>query len=158
MPRDRKRLVRALEVYFATGQPLTAHFDRTQSLIADCDVVSIAVRMPADLIAERVARRVDQQFARGIVDEVRGLLASGVPAEARSFGGLVYRQVMEMLRGVRDEPSTRALIVQENRRYARRQLIWFRKEPNLIWFDGPGESQETVHRVEEALAVRGVAS
>jgi len=158
MPRDRKRLVRALEVYFATGQPLTAHFARTQSLIADCDVVSIALSIPAALIAERVARRVDDQFARGVVDEVRGLLASGVPAEARPFGGLVYRQVMEMLRGVRDEPSTRALIVQENRRYARRQLIWFRKEPNLIWFDGPGESEETVHRVEEALAARGVVS
>ena len=52
--------------------------------------------------------------------------------------------------------ATRALIVQENRRYARRQLIWFRKEPNLIWFDGPGESPETVHRVQEALATRGV--
>ena len=46
---------------------------------------------------------------------------------------------MEMLRGVRGEAETRALIVQENRRYARRQLIWFRKEPNLKWFDGPGE-------------------
>jgi len=158
MPRDRKRLVRALEVYFATGQPLTAHFDRTQSLIADCEVLSIALSIPAALIAARVARRVDEQFARGIVDEVRGLLAHGVPAEARPFGGLVYRQVIEMLRGVRDESATRALIVQENRRYARRQLIWFRKEPNLIWFDGPGESEETVHRVEETLAARGVAS
>jgi tRNA dimethylallyltransferase len=158
MPRDRKRLVRALEVYFATGQPLTAHFDRTQSLIADCEVLSIALSIPAALIAARVARRVDEQFARGIVDEVRDLLAHGVPADARPFGGLVYRQVMEMLRGVRDESATRALIVQENRRYARRQLIWFRKEPNLIWFDGPGESEETVHRVEETLAARGVAS
>jgi tRNA dimethylallyltransferase len=158
MPRDRKRLVRALEVYFATGQPLTAHFDRTQSLIADCEVISIALSIPGALIAARVARRVDEQFARGIVDEVRDLLASGVPAEARPFGGLVYRQVMDMLRGVRDESATRALIVQENRRYARRQLIWFRKEPNLIWFDGPGESEETVHRVEETLAARGVAS
>jgi tRNA dimethylallyltransferase len=158
MPRDRKRLVRALEVYFATGQPLTAHFDRTQSLIADCEVISIVLSIPAALIAARVARRVDEQFARGIVGEVRDLLAHGVPAEARPFGGLVYRQVMEMLRGVRDESATRALIVQENRRYARRQLIWFRKEPNLIWFDGPGESEETVHRVEETLAARGVAS
>ena len=158
MPRDRKRLVRALEVYFATGQPLTAHFDRTQSLIADCEVISIALSIPAALIAARVARRVEEQFARGIVDEVRDLLASGVPAEARPFGGLVYRQVMDMLRGVRDESATRALIVQENRRYARRQLIWFRKEPNLIWFDGPGESEEAVHRVEETLAARGVAS
>ena len=57
-----------------------------------------------------------------------------------------------MLRGVRDEAATRALIAQENRRYARRQLIWFRKEPNLIWFDGPGERPETLQRVEDALA------
>ena len=62
---------------------------------------------------------------------------------------------MEMLRGVRDEAETRALIVRENRRYARRQLIWFRKEPNLMWFDGPGERPEMMHRVGEALAADG---
>jgi tRNA dimethylallyltransferase len=151
MSRDRKRLVRALEVYLSTGKPLTAHFADTASPIADCRVVGLALRLPADLTAERVARRVDGQFARGIVDEVRGLLARGVPPDARPFGGLVYRQVMEMLRGVRGEAETRALIVQENRRYARRQLIWFRKEPNLMWFDGPGERAETLQRVEAAL-------
>jgi tRNA dimethylallyltransferase len=156
MPRDRKRLVRALEVYFSTGRPLTAHFADTRSLIPDVDVIAVALRLPPALTAERVARRVDQQFARGIVDEVRALLARGVPPSARPFGGLVYRQVMEMLRGVRGEAETRALIVQENRRYARRQLIWFRKEPNLIWFDGPGEREETLHRVDDALAARGV--
>jgi len=151
MPRDRKRLVRALEVYFTTGKPLTAHFAQTTSPIADCRVVPIALRLPAALTAERVARRVDDQFARGIVDEVRGLLARGVPPGARPFGGLVYRQVMEMLRGVRGEAETRALIVQENRRYARRQLIWFRKEPNLMWFDGAGERADTQLRVDAAL-------
>ncbi|HLG54495.1 MAG TPA: tRNA (adenosine(37)-N6)-dimethylallyltransferase MiaA [Vicinamibacterales bacterium] len=156
MSRDLKRLVRALEVYFSTGRPLTAHFADTRSPVADCEVVPIALKIPPAVTAERVARRVDQQFTRGIVDEVRGLLASGVPAEARPFGGLVYRQVLEMLNGVRDEAATRALVVQENRRYARRQLIWFRKEPNLIWFDGPGEQAETLHRVEEALVARGV--
>jgi len=156
MPRDLKRLVRALEVYFSTGRPLTAHFADTRSPIADCEVIAVTLKIPADLTAERVTRRVDRQFERGITDEVKGLLTRGVPAEARPFGGLVYRQVMEMLRGVRDEAATRALIVQENRRYARRQLIWFRKEPNLIWFDGPGERPETLHRVEEALVARGV--
>jgi tRNA dimethylallyltransferase len=157
MPRDRKRLVRALEVYFATGRPLTSHFSETASPIADCAVIAVALRIPAEMTAERVARRVDEQFARGIVAEVRGLLARGVPPDARPFGGLVYRQVMEMLRGVRGEAETRALIVQENRRYARRQLIWFRKEPNLIWFDGPGERADTLQRVETVLAERGVA-
>lgn len=156
MPRDRKRLVRALEVYLSTGRPLSEHFARTASLIADCDVMSVALRLPPALTAERVARRVDEQFARGIVDEVKGLLASGVPAAARPFGGLVYRQVMEMLNGVRGEAETRALIVQENRRYARRQLIWFRKEPNLVWFEGPGERPDMLMHVEHALADRGV--
>ena len=156
MPRDRKRLVRALEVYYATGRPLTDHFADTASPIADCEVIAVALRLPPALTAERVARRVDEQFARGIVGEVRGLLARGVPPEARPFGGLVYRQVLEMLRGVRGEADTRALIVRENRRYARRQLIWFRKEPNLIWFDGPGERDDTRRAVAAALAARGI--
>ena len=156
MTRDQKRLVRALEVFLTTGRPLTEHFADTRSPVADCDVIPLALTIPPALTAERVARRVDRQFARGIVDEVQSLLARGVPADARPFGGLVYRQVMELLRGVRDEDATRALIVTENRRYSRRQLIWFRKEPNLIWFDGPGERPEILHRVESMLASRGV--
>ena len=72
--------MRALEVYFATGRPLTAHFARHG--VADRRLrrrSRVALRLPAALTAERVARRVDEQFARGIVDEVRGLLARGVP-------------------------------------------------------------------------------
>lgn len=105
-----------------------------------------------DDIAERVARRVEAQFARGIVDEVRGLLASGLPPTAHPFSGLVYRQVMEYLQGVRGEQETRELIVRENRRYARRQLIWFRKEPNLQWIHAAGEREETQEEVARVLA------
>jgi len=146
-PRDLKRLVRALEVFFLTGRPLTSHFAATASPIPDVDVLAIALRLPAAAISERVTRRVEEQFARGLLDEIRTLLARGIPADARPFGGLVYRQALEHLRGVRDEAATRALIAQENRRYARRQLIWFRKEPNLSWFDGPGESAATIAAV-----------
>ena len=74
------------------------------------------------------------------------------PETARPFGGLVYRQALELLHGVRDLTATKALIVQENRQYARRQLIWFRKEPNLRWFDGPGESADVIARVTGILA------
>ena len=142
--RDLKRLVRALEVYFLTGRPLTSHFAETVSPIPEVKVVAIAVRLPAAQISERVTRRVDEQFQRGLLDEIRTLLARGIPETARPFGGLVYRQALEHLHGVRDEASTRGLIAQENRRYARRQLIWFRKEPNLVWLDGPGESAATI--------------
>jgi tRNA dimethylallyltransferase len=143
-PRDLKRLVRALEVYFLTGRPLTAHFAETVSPIPEVEVVAIGVRLPAAHISERVTRRVDEQFERGLLDEIRTLLARGIPETARPFGGLVYRQALEHLHGLRDEAATRALIAQENRRYARRQLIWFRKEPNLVWLDGPGESATTI--------------
>ncbi|MEO7156027.1 MAG: tRNA (adenosine(37)-N6)-dimethylallyltransferase MiaA, partial [Vicinamibacterales bacterium] len=149
-PRDLKRLVRALEVYVQTGRPLTAHFaDTVSPLDPDVQVGAVALRMPAQWLADRLAKRVDEQFEAGLLDEIRGLLASGVPADARPFGGLVYRQAMEYLKGVRSEAATRALIAQENRKYARRQLIWFRKEPTLVWFDGPGthaEVQDSVFR------------
>lgn len=155
-PRDRKRLVRALEVCFQTGRPLTEHFAQTTSpLPADVEVTAVGVRLSADRLADRIAHRVDAQFAGGLVDEVRRLLAAGVPAHARPFGGLVYRQVLEYLHGVRSEADTRALIVRENRRYARRQLIWFRKEPNLVWFDGPGEAPDVQASVLKWLAERG---
>ncbi|OFV90995.1 MAG: tRNA (adenosine(37)-N6)-dimethylallyltransferase MiaA [Acidobacteria bacterium RIFCSPLOWO2_12_FULL_65_11] len=143
-PRDVKRLVRALEVFFLTGRPLTAHFADTQSPIPGVDVQPIAVRLGAAETSRRVTRRVDEQFKRGLLDEIRGLIARGIPESARPFGGLVYRQALEHLHGVRDEAATRELIAQENRHYARRQLIWFRKEPNLIWLDGPGEAPETI--------------
>ena len=150
-PRDRMRLVRALEVYFLTGRNLTSHFAQTRAPL-DVPITAFGLRLPAALTAERVARRVDQQFARGVMDEVRALLSRGVPPTAHPFGGLVYRQALELLNGVRDEAATRALIVQENRRYARRQLIWFRKEPNLRWVDGPGESGDVLERVQHALS------
>lgn len=148
---DRKRAIRALEVYFLTGTPLTAHFANTVSPIAGMRVLSIGLRVTPEHIAERTARRVDQQFERGLLDEMRSLIARGVPETARSFGGLVYRQALEHLHGVRDEASTRELIARENRHYARRQMVWFRKEPDLQWFDGPGDSPATIAAVSRLI-------
>ena len=150
-PRDVKRMIRALEVFFVTGQPLTAHFAETASPTEGVTFLPVALRMAAADISTRVTRRVDEQFARGLLDEIRTLLARGIPETARPFGGLVYRQALEHLHGVRDEAATRALIAQENRRYARRQLIWFRKEPNLSWFDGPGDAPATIAGVARLL-------
>jgi tRNA dimethylallyltransferase len=151
--RDRKRLVRALEVYLLTGRPMTDHFASTESPLPEYRIAAFALRIPAELTAERVAVRVRAQFEQGLLDEIRALLASGVPETAHPFTGLVYRQALEHLKGVRDEEATRELIVRENRRYARRQLIWFRKEPNLQWIYGAGEREETQDDVARALAV-----
>lgn len=149
-PRDRKRLVRALEVYLTTGRPLSAHFENTASAIPGYLVLPIGLTLPRPELRDRVVRRVDAQFSRGLVAEVRRLIERGVPKRAHAFSGLVYRQAIELLDGVRDERATRELIVRENMRYARRQLIWFRKEPNVRWLQGAGES-ETVQRDAIAL-------
>lgn len=154
-PRDRKRLVRALEVYLLTGRPLTDHFDETRSAIAGFAVLPIGLNLPREVLRERVTRRVDAQFARGVVDEVRRLLAAGVPARAHAFSGLVYRQVVEMLEGVRDEAATRELIVRENMGYARRQLMWFRKEPGIRWIELAGESASAQQEARRLVAEMG---
>ena len=152
-PRDLKRLVRALEVYLLTGRPLSAHFAETTPALPEYEVHAFALAIPAAETAERVARRVDAQFEQGLLDEIRGLLASGIPANAHPFTGLVYKQALEHLHGARGERETRELIVRENRRYAKRQLIWFRKEPNLRWIHAAGQREETLEEVARALAV-----
>jgi tRNA dimethylallyltransferase len=150
--RDLKRLVRALEVWLVTGRPLTEHFAATRAPLSEYDVVAFALRIPPEDTATRVARRVDAQFARGLLDEIRCLLARGVPETALPFTGLVYRQALEFLHGVRGETETRELIVRENRHYSRRQLIWFRKEPNLRWIHAAGERADTQQAVAAVLA------
>jgi tRNA dimethylallyltransferase len=143
-PRDTLRLVRALEVYRLTGRPLTEHFSETASPLGPRTFVTIGLTLPGEELVRRIRQRVDRQFSRGLLDEIRQLVARGVPRTARAFGALGYRQGLELLEGVRGEAATRDLIVSDTRRYARRQLIWFRKEPNLMWIQGAGELPATV--------------
>ena len=155
-PRDLKRLVRALEVYFQTGKPLTAHFDDTVSPLA-ADVHDRRDRAAhAGAVAGRApgASASTSSSRPGCSTRSARCWPRGVPPDARPFGGLVYRQAMEHLAACATRPSTRALIAQENRKYARRQLIWFRKEPNLVWFDGPGTNAEVQDSVIRELTAR----
>ena len=148
---DIKRVVRALEVWIVTGRPLTDHFAATASPLPEYRVTTIALQIMPEETASRVASRVHKQFEQGLLDEMRGLLASGIPETALPFTGLVYRQALEHLHGVRDEAATRELIVLENRKYSRRQLIWFRKEPNLRWIHAPGERPATLEQALDVL-------
>jgi tRNA dimethylallyltransferase len=159
LPRDRTRLVRALEVYLLTGRPLTDHFDQTASSIEGFMVRPVGVVLPRPEIAVRVARRVDRQFTRGVVAEVEALLAAGISETAHALSGLVYRQVIELVKGVRDDAATRELIVRENMRYAKRQMAWFRQDAEVRWLSGAGESPELqaeARAVAEGYLAEGV--
>ena len=99
-------------------------------------------------------KQITESDLKRIIDEIKSLLDGGLSKNSHPFGGLVYRQVLEYLDGTRDELATRELIAKENRRYARRQLIWFRKEPNLQWISLAGEHPDALQQAVTVLQAR----
>ncbi len=139
--RDRIRIIRALEVYRATGRPLSEHFAATASPLTGLAVVKIGLTLGRPELYRRIDERVDAMFARGLVEEVRDLLAAGVPSTAPPFRGLGYRQVLAFLAGGATLPEAVAATKLETRHFAKRQMTWFRKMAGFAWLaaDDPAE-------------------
>ncbi len=139
--RDRVRIIRALEVYRLTGRPLSEHFLGTASPTCGYRVVRTGLRLERQALCRRIEDRVDRMFERGLVDEVRRLLQSGLGESAPPFRALGYRHVLAHLQGRLTLEQARTLTKQDTRRYAKRQMTWFRKMEGVAWFsaaDGPG--------------------
>jgi tRNA dimethylallyltransferase len=111
----------------------------------------LALNPPRSNLYQRINERTEKHFATGLVQEVKGLLASGVPARSNALGAHGYRRVVEYLQGKRDLPSAVEQTRVDVRRYAKRQLTWFRHEPNVEWFAGFGEENEVLSSVLKAL-------
>jgi len=149
--RDRIRVVRALEVYETTGRPISAHFRDTASPVAGRRVVRLGLRLDRAVLVRRIEARVDRMFARGLVDEVRDLLARGVPADAPPFRALGYRHVVRHLEGALSLAEATALTKTDTRQYAKRQMTWFRKMDGVAWFspdDGPALEEHLRNRLQ----------
>jgi len=131
--RDRVRLVRALEVHALTGQPLSEHFRRTESRLAGERLLKIGLERPRPDLCRRIEERVDRMFARGLVEETRALLDRGVPDTAPPFKALGYKHVLRVLRGDIGPAEAAALTKTDTRRYAKRQMTWFRKSAGVRW-------------------------
>ena len=131
---DRKRILRALEVYLETGETITEHNRRTQAipprfrpLWLGLDFVS-----RADLY-ERIDRRVGLMLEKGLMEEIRGLLASGIPARATAMQAIGYKEFVDALEGRCTLEQAADQVRQSSRRYAKRQLTWFRRNPTMHW-------------------------
>ncbi len=131
--RDRVRMIRALEVYRATGRTLTEHFRATSSPLAGLEVLKIGLAVARPELHRRIEARVDEMFARGLVEEVRGLLAAGIPPAAPPFRGLGYRQVLALLDGKLTPAEAVAAVKLETRHFAKRQMTWFKKMEGFAW-------------------------
>ena len=147
-PRDYPRVMRALEVYFQTGERLsTQQPNRAEPSELAGRIKLFVLNPPRDELYEKINVRTDQQFAAGLVEEVKRLIADGVPQSSNALGAHAYRRVCEYLRGERTLESAIEKSKQDVRNYAKRQLTWFRKEPDAIWFDGFGDDAQTRHRI-----------
>lgn len=148
--RDRVRIVRAIEVFEATGVPFSRHFAATVSPVRGFLQVRIGLQLERSRLVRGIEERVDRMFATGIVEEVRGLVARGVPEDAPPFRALGYRHVLALLRG----ESTFAQAVEqtkiETRQYAKRQMTWFRKMKDVAWFPA-GDTEAVLRHVEARL-------
>ncbi len=154
-PRNVRRLVRALEVYHATGKPLS--YWRTKAP-PDFETLVIGLRLPRDELYRRIDARVDAMIEAGLADEVRRLLAMGYSRELPSMSGIGYREVCEHLAGEIDLSAATERIKTGTHRLARHQNSWFKaSDPRIHWIDaGGGAAAErlVVGWVRETTLVR----
>jgi len=149
--RDRIRIIRALEVHAATGRPISEHFRATESPVKGRTVVRLGLRLEKDELYRRIDARVDRMFERGLIEEVRGLLARGVPETAPPFRALGYSHVLRYLKGGIGRDEAAALTKTDTRHYAKRQMTWFRKMAGIVWFspdDGPALEEHVQNQLQ----------
>lgn len=135
-PSDRKRIIRALEIYRQTGQTITAHDRETQALAPKYHPAWIGLwYSDRETLYNRINTRVDEMLARGLAEEVRQLLESGVSPSATAMQAIGYKEIAEALRGELTIEEAAEKIKQGSRRYAKRQMTWFRRNPEMVWID-----------------------
>jgi tRNA dimethylallyltransferase len=147
-PENRVRVQRALEVQRLGGRPQSEQHAEHGFTDRPFQVRWLALDVEREVLAKRIDARIEQMFARGLVDEVRGLHARGFGPELRSLQTIGYREVAELLAGRLTEPAAREAITTATRRYAKRQRTWFRSEPGLEWI--PSNDPKAV--IERAVA------
>ena len=134
-PNDTYRVVRALEVYALTGDSLTSVQQRHRFRQRRFNALELGLAWPREALYERINRRVDQMIAQGFAQEVAGLLAAGYGRGLKSMQSLGYRHLTAVLAGEVDLPEAVATLKRDHRRYAKRQLTWFRAQPSMHWLD-----------------------
>ena len=133
-PNDGKRIVRALEVYRSTGTTLTEHNAMTRSLPPRYDALTLTLAFQRrEDMWDRIDRRVDRMMADGLAEEVRALLDSGVPDRCTAMQAIGYKEMAAALRGDGDTARAAEEIKLRSRQYAKRQLTWFRRNPDARW-------------------------
>ena len=133
-PSDQKRIIRAMEVYLETGETITEHNRKTQLIPPRYNPVWFGLEDAdrANLYA-RIDRRVEIMLEQGLIAEIQGLLDAGIPEKCTAMQAIGYKEFVDALQGRSSMQTATALVQQSSRKYAKRQLTWFRRNPAIHW-------------------------
>ena len=143
---DRKRIIRALEVYYETGSTITEHNRRTQEQPPRYTPLWLGLDFASrENLYRRIDARVDLMLSQGLIGEIEGLLARGIPARATSMQAIGYKEFVAALRGECTLDQAAEEVKKGSRHYAKRQLTWFRRNKSIHWLlREPGQTQEEI--------------
>ncbi len=151
-PNDAVRIVRALEVYATTGKPISQWQRRAES---ELPALKFGLTMPRNLLYQRIDARVDQMMAQGFLNEVQNLLSKGYNKDLPALKGLGYRHLIAHLMGECTLDEAVARWKRDTRRFAKRQMTWFRREPVIRWLDASAGVEATAQQIVQMIAQQG---
>ncbi len=151
-PNDAVRITRAFEVYEMTGVPISQWQQHAE---AELPAIKIGLTMPRELLYQRIDQRVDQMIAQGMLQEVQNLLQKGYNPEQPALKGLGYRHLIGYIQGRVSWDEAVRLWKRDTRRFAKRQMTWFRKEPGVQWVDASQGSEKTAELISTLLMEQG---
>lgn len=149
-PNDTYRILRALEIFEATGMPIAEHQKEHRFQDAPYRSFTIGLRMDRDLLHDRIHRRVDAMVAEGFPQEVRNLLDRGYSEDLKSMQSIGYRHMVDVIRNRSTLEEAVDLMKRDTRRYAKRQMTWFNADPNVQWMT-PSQIRTATDRIERFL-------
>ena len=149
-PNDKKRILRILEIYHSTGKTKTELEAESRKNEVKYDYRVFAINMDRQILYNRINKRVEIMIENGLIEEVKNLLDK-YKEFPTAMQGLGYKEVVEYLNGYLKKDEMIEKIKQETRRYAKRQLTWFRKNKNIVWIDGLNDLQSNINIILEGI-------
>ena len=134
-PNNLVRVIRALEIYELTGKPISAFQAQWKMNEPRYPFRAFGLNMPREVLYRRIEERVDQMVEIGLIEEVKRLLGQGYPRNCVAMQSFGYKELIDYLDGVHTFDEAIALLKQNTRRFAKRQLTWFRNDPRIEWLD-----------------------
>ncbi len=155
---DVKRIIRALEVFRHTNKPISQHQQDSRLEPPHYDFRIFGLRMERSRLYERIEKRVDSMFERGLVEEVRKLKEMGYERNITAMQGLGYKEIFAFFRGEATLEEAKYVIKRDTRHYAKRQLTWFKRLENIHWIDLDDNAniEEMVKNIEDCIASSGI--